>query len=221
MLQNSLYKRVRYRIANWWHRRFQSPTYWEERYLSGKNSGSGSYGRLAEFKARFLNDFVKEHQIQDVLELGVGDGNQLSIASYPKYCGIDVSTTAIKLCRERFTNDPTKKFFTTQGDDKRTSELALSLDVLYHLVEDAIFGSYLTDLFARGTRFVVIYAANRDDNPYFEVKHVKFRNFTSWVERNCPDWKLESCSNNQYPYDPSSPDETSFADFYVFRRSTR
>jgi 2-polyprenyl-3-methyl-5-hydroxy-6-metoxy-1,4-benzoquinol methylase len=219
MLKSSLIQRIRHRLGNWWHSNFSSPDYWEQRYQRGLNSGAGSYGRLAEFKAKFLNAFVSEHSIQNVLELGVGDGHQLSLAKYPHYCGIDVSETAIKLCRTRFANDPTKVFFTTEEDDHRTADLVMSLDVLYHLVEQSIFDRYLTNLFSRSTRYVIVYAANRDDNPFFDVKHVKFRKFTSWVESNCPDWKLESMAKNEYPYDPKQPDETSFADFYVFSKS--
>jgi hypothetical protein len=221
MLKSSLFQRVRHRLSSWWDRNFSSPDYWEKRYKRGLDSGAGSYGRLADFKARFLNQFVKEQDVKTVLELGVGDGHQLSLASYPNYCGIDVSETAIKLCRTRFAGDATKVFFTSDEDDKRTAELAMSLDVLYHLVEQSIFDRYLNDLFSRATRFVIIYAANRDDNPYFDVKHVKFRQFTTWVETHCKDWQLDSMTKNEHPYDPKNPDETSFADFYVFRKSVR
>ncbi len=40
------------------NRSFDSSAYWEERYIQGRNSGNGSYGRLAEFKAKIINDFV-------------------------------------------------------------------------------------------------------------------------------------------------------------------
>ena len=33
-----------------------SEKYWEKRYIAGGNSGAGSYGKLAEFKAEVLND---------------------------------------------------------------------------------------------------------------------------------------------------------------------
>lgn len=36
-----------------------SAAYWETRYRGGEMSGSGSYGRLAEFKAEILNEFVR------------------------------------------------------------------------------------------------------------------------------------------------------------------
>ena len=40
---------------------------------------------LAAFKADFLNGFVIEKNVESVLELGCGDGNQLA-SSLPKLC---------------------------------------------------------------------------------------------------------------------------------------
>lgn len=214
----NLVRRIRHRVSRLLDFSFYSSNYWERRYQRGLDSGPGSYGRLAEFKAKFLNAFVRDRSIQDVLEFGVGDGHQLSLAVYPKYCGIDVSETAIRICRDRFTNDPTKTFFTTAEDDQRLAELVLSLDVLYHLVEQSIFETYMRTLFQRASRFVVIYAADRNDNPYFNVKHVKFRKFTDWIADNQPQWILERVVPNEFPYDLASPEQTSFADFFVFAK---
>src|ERR1700722_520959 len=79
-----------------------SPRYWEDRYAIGGNSGAGSYGRLARFKAEVINNFVAEHAVLTVIELGCGDGAQLDLARYPHYSGIDISLQAIELCRARF-----------------------------------------------------------------------------------------------------------------------
>ena len=37
-----------------------SAQYWDERYATGGTSGSGSYNRLAAFKAEILNEFVRD-----------------------------------------------------------------------------------------------------------------------------------------------------------------
>ncbi|HVZ33768.1 MAG TPA: class I SAM-dependent methyltransferase, partial [Polyangiaceae bacterium] len=79
-----------------------SGEYWERRYGLRMTSGPGSYGALAAFKAEILNGFVRQHRIESVLELGCGDGNQLALAEYPRYLGLDVSKTAIDLCVQRF-----------------------------------------------------------------------------------------------------------------------
>ncbi len=57
-----------------------------------------------------MNSFVIEHDICSVIEFGCGDGNQLSLANYHAYIGLDVSKAAIKLCKERFQHDETKSF---------------------------------------------------------------------------------------------------------------
>lgn len=89
---------------------FSSAAYWNERYVSGGNSGAGSYNRLAEFKAEVLNAFVERERIQSVIEWGCGDGNQLRLARYPRYIGLDVSKEAVRKCRNIFKADRTKKF---------------------------------------------------------------------------------------------------------------
>ena len=56
---------------------YVSAAYWENRYASGGNSGAGSEGANAVWKATVINDFVASHYVRDVLEYGCGDGRQL------------------------------------------------------------------------------------------------------------------------------------------------
>jgi hypothetical protein len=60
-----------------------SAGYWEKRYRRNGNSGSGSYGKLAEYKATVINGFVAANNIQQVMEFGCGDGNQLKQLHFP------------------------------------------------------------------------------------------------------------------------------------------
>jgi SAM-dependent methyltransferase len=196
--------------------RFRSTAYWENRYRAGGNSGAGSYNRLAEFKARFLNGFVEAKDIGSVIEFGCGDGNQLTLARYPSYVGVDVSNTALAQCRTRFATDHDKQFVHATMADGRRAELALSLDVIFHLVEDHIFEGYMRDLFGAADRYVIVYASNKDE-PH-SAQHVRHRQFTKWVAAHAPDWLLEQTVPNAHPFDAADPDNTSFADFYVFGR---
>ena len=145
-----------------------STRFWEENYAQGQTSGSGSYGRLAEGKSRFLNELVSARAVRSVIEFGCGDGNQLSLADYPRYIGLDVSRNAVRLCQRRFASDPAKSFFLYDGacfTDRAgifTADLALSLDVVYHLTEDAAFEAYMAHLFAAGRRLVVIYSTDME-----------------------------------------------------------
>ena len=70
------------------------------------------------------------------MEFGCGDGNQLSLADYPSYVGLDVSKTAVRLCQRRFADDLSKSFFLydsacfTDRAGLFTADLAVSLDVI-------------------------------------------------------------------------------------------
>lgn len=197
-----------------------SGQYWEDRYQAGMTSGSGSYGRLAEFKANYLNDLVVRNSISTVVEFGCGDGAQLALARYPHYTGFDVSDTSVKLCRERFSSIPTYQFHSTRSAEFAefgTCDLALSLDVIYHLIEDEVYDSYMRKLFASSHRFVAIYAYDFDRT--YAAKHEKGRHFTAWIAQNAPGWTLTEKQNNPYPYDPADADNTSQSDFFCYART--
>lgn len=63
----------------------------------------------------------------------------------------------------------------------------MSNDVIYHLVDDAVYYSYMRHLFTMGTRFVLIHAV---DNDYQDAPHVRFRKFTPLVREHYPQWQL-------------------------------
>jgi len=194
-----------------------SAEYWESRYRSGGNSGAGSCNRLAHFKADFLNRFVARHGIESVIEFGSGDGTQLELASYPSYIGVDVSQAIIEISRQKFAHDPSMNFIHTSEYQDTQADMALSLDVIYHLIEDDVFDAYMHRLFNAGREWVVIYSSN-EDKPWPDP-HVRHRNFTKWVEANRVDFSLVEHVPNAFPYDKNNPGDTSFSDFYVYRRA--
>ncbi len=195
---------------------FSSGNYWESRYRTGGTSGSGSVGRLALFKAATVNGFIVENRIGSVIDLGCGDAAQLGLLELPDdYVGVDVSPAALVRCATRF---PGRRFITPA--ELRTvspAQLTLALDVLYHLVEDDVFTATMRNLFAWATRFVVIYASNLDaPSP---ATHVRHRRFTAHVAATEPDWRLLAHLPNPFPFAPAQPNETSFADFFIYGRN--
>ena len=139
-----------------------SAKWWEQRYSSGGTSGEGSYGRLAEFKVEEVNKFVKENGVKSVIEFGCGDGNQLNFAHYPSYIGFDISKKAILTCQEKFFDNTSKNFFVYDPynfDDianQFKADLALSLDVIYHLVEDDLYIEMGTSEITANTKVLFI-----------------------------------------------------------------
>jgi hypothetical protein len=195
-----------------------SAHYWKQRYRSGANSGAGSCGKYAEFKACVLNSFVREKQIESIIEYGCGDGNQLKLSNYPSYIGFDVSPEALSQCNNIFCGDEDKTFKLMESYDNETAHMTLSLDVIYHLVEDDVFLTYMEQLFDTSTNFVVIYSSNTDEQERFQAAHVKHRKFSTWIEQNRPGWKLIQRIPNRYPYN-AKKQEGSFADFYIYEKS--
>ena len=168
--------------------------YWERRYAKGGNSGAGSYGKSAEWKADVVNTWVADHRMASVIDWGCGDGNQLGLARYERYLGMDRSPAAIRLCMERFSSDHTKSFMAfdpqalSDGARWLTGDMALSMEVIFHLTEDWVFEDYMTRLFASAERFVVI--CSNDTAATEAGPTEKHRQFTGWIAQNQPAWSL-------------------------------
>lgn len=196
---------------------FSSSQYWEERYKADGNSGSGSYGRLSTFKIEFLNAFISEHRIESMLDLGCGDGNQIRDLVDVRYVGVDVSETIVKKCEALYGTDSSWSFYVYDNDVWQSQKyaLSLSLDVIFHLVEDSVFDQYMHDLFDHATQFVIVYASNYDRNMPFV--HVRHRKYMRWCEENLDGWSLKSIILNPFPYESDESSE-SVSDFYVFEK---
>lgn len=164
-----------------------SSKYWQERYRLGGDSGAGSMGVAAAYKATVLNEFVAAHHVESVIEFGCGDGRQLALAQYPEYLGIDISADAVRLCADRFQTDRSKAFKLLDDYQGERADLTLSLDVIYHLVEDAVYDDYLQRLFAAGNRFVIIYSTDRSEDAA-GMRHVRDRPVTADVAARFPDF---------------------------------
>jgi cyclopropane fatty-acyl-phospholipid synthase-like methyltransferase len=216
-IAKAVVKKVRYNNKN-----FQgSKNYWEERYAKGGDSGYGSYSKFAEFKAEYINKIIKENNLSTVLEFGCGDGNQLTLAEYPHYIGLDVSSTIIDLCNEKFSEDKAKEFQVYDSftyDKSIKCDISMSLDVIYHLVEEEVYNKYMEHLFSGSDKFVIIYSSNEYREQTFHEKH---RKFTDWIKTNATDWKLIDRTENIYKLEAEMEKDTldtSHADFFIYRK---
>ncbi len=192
---------------------FDSVDYWKKRYAGGGNSGSGSYGGLAEFKANSLNSFISGNDISSIIEYGSGDGNQLGMINISKYLGLDVSPDAIAKTSEMYKNDQTKAFQLYEPDSFKVSDfmradLAISMDVILHLTEDDRYEKYLTNLFDSAIRFVGIFNTATEVQLPTMAKHNRFRDHRLWIRKHSSsisDVKIEMLPDS-YGY----PNQTGF-----------
>jgi hypothetical protein len=88
------------------------------------------------------------------------------------------------------------------------NDMAMSLDVIFHLVEEKVFETYMNQMFAAATRYVIIYST--DCSIGGTAPHVRHRRFSSWVDANQATWRLV-----QKRVQPKT--EFSRADFYVYQ----
>lgn len=181
---------------------------WENRYKTGGNSGKGSYNDLCKFKADIINEFISKNKIITALELGCGDGNQLSYFIIEHYIGLDISPTAIEQCKEKFKNSKDKEFYHYSDYNNQPVELTLSLDVIYHILEDALYIEYMKNLFNYSTKYVIIYSNNYNGH---KSGHMYTKQFTDDINKLFPNWKLKEFIKQKYP-------EKSSADFYIYEK---
>jgi SAM-dependent methyltransferase len=195
---------------------FDSTAYWVDRYSNGGTSGAGSTGRLNIYKAEFLNSIIQKYQINSMLDFGCGQGSILDFLEVPEYLGFDPSPKTINLLKEKYILDSTKKFENNLRD-LEIKELTISFDVIYHLIEDEVYEDYMEQLFKLSAKYVLIYSSNSDrtDSEYATAPHVKHRIFEELVPF---EFKLCSYHKNQYPYQPTNPNQTSWSDFFLYAK---
>lgn len=171
---------------------FNVQNYWENRYKNGGNSGWGSHNESSvSFKKDYVNNLILELGIKTVVELGCGDGNQLSFfENYDTYTGYDISNDIITKCIKKFSGDDTKSFTSDINNLAKNGnkyDIALSLDVVYHLVEDSVYESYMHVLFGLSDNICIFGTDN--DNAVSAI-HVKNRKISEFVTKHYPNFKL-------------------------------
>lgn len=199
-----------------------SKEFWNKRYKSQGTSGPGSYGRLALFKSEIVNDFLKHHEVKSVIDFGCGDGNQIRDIQFSEYIGFDVSENTIKKCRKLYEDKKNYLFKVTDEYNGEEADLVISLDVIFHLVENRVYQKYMERLFNASRRYIIIYSSNFEQislNPFKPYKQVRHRKFTDWISKNQNDWKLYRFIEN--PYMKKTGDSSknhSHSNFYIYKK---
>lgn len=170
---------------------FDYQKYWEDTYAGGGNSGSGSYGVLAKFKADVINALIDEMQIDSIIEFGCGDGHQTSLlaesSSGPfEYLGLDIAPSSVRICAEKFKDDPSKSFmlYTPKSFVNRgilAADLVLCLDVLYPITDEEDFRKTLDDVFSCARNHVVLYTKITDASVVSGVHTIEDRDIFKYL----------------------------------------
>ena len=183
--------------------------YWDTRYSNGGNSGNGSYGYLLDFKAQYLNSFIEMNNINSIQDFGCGDGSLLSKLDLTdkEYCGYDISNFLLEDLKKKHN----KQFLHFDDYVDQISDLVLSIDVIFHLVEDEVYKKYMENIQKATGKFLIVYSSNTENIGLFG-NHIKHRIFSNDIKM-----KLVKKTNNRYPY-LQLGEKGSFSDFYLFQK---
>jgi SAM-dependent methyltransferase len=91
-------------------------------------------------KTRQIRRFLSDVPYASIVDIGCGTGNWASLAR-GRYLGVDTSAPFIEACRERYADDPDKRFVRADAATLAPTEpfdLALLISVLHHLPDDAV-----------------------------------------------------------------------------------
>ena len=176
-----------------------SARYWEERYYYGGNSGKGSYFQKASEKADYLNAKINQFNIDTIVDIGCGDGNNLKLFEIRNYYGFDVSKTIINSNKKLFSQDQNKKFVLMDDNFEKTlveirnkketkNLICVSFDVIGHLVEDNIYQTHLNNFSLLNPDYLIISNYDKDEKYDLSMPHIKQRNYSKDLINN--GWKL-------------------------------
>lgn len=155
--------------------------YWEERYRRGGFSGAGSRGEEAAQKVQLVNDVVEANGVQSLLDLGCGDGHVAAGISVARYTGYDPAPSALALAREQ---RPDGHFMRTLPAGPMRFDMTLSMDVLFHLVDERTYAEYLEALFGYSD-LVLVYGTDKELQGRSHVLH------RVWTKDVPPGWSMQ------------------------------
>lgn len=195
---------------------------WEHLYKNGGNSGRGACNHYGIYKAEIINNFIRQHNLKNIIDFGCGDGNQTSLINIDNYTGIDISDYIIDKTKNKYINDISKQFFTYKElyniTPKPIYDLSISLCVLYHLIDDNIYYNYLNDLYTFSNKYIIIYATDYND-PNIHNKNngssTFHRNFTRDIEKLYPNLELIQYIPQKYTINENKPNYTNF---YIYKK---
>ena len=167
--------------------------YWNNRYLSGGNSGYGSYDEQLTKKLKWLSGLP----IESITDIGCGDFNlgKNLLMLYPEaaYIGYDISEIIIKRNKFKYLHEFTTSF-PPLGND-----LTICIDVLYHVLDDSEYAALILNL-KQALRFgkylaVTAYEKEQPTAPHLKIRKFDYKSFGKPIIR-----KIVEKEGSQYFY---------------------
>jgi hypothetical protein len=143
-------------IEQVWHESFPNASFWDWRYLTDpeRGSGGGSRGEPLEHKRKLVGSVVAILQPVSVLDVGCGDGEATRGLDLGRYTGIDVSAQAVKRARK---GRPDGVYHVGSLSDREyEAELTICLDVLIHEANETEYRDLVSQLLRSSTRALLV-----------------------------------------------------------------
>lgn len=167
---------------------FDSARYWRSRH---ERSGQilGGWEAADDWKVELLNVLTRKHHIASVVDYGCGDGRIGARLVAPVYTGVDVAPAALDRARAARPDAEFRLLHPDAVPPVIPADMAISTDVVYHLVEDARYDDHLRALFGSARHVVVIVSS---DEELQVVEHVRHRRVVDDVLARFPGWRLRA-----------------------------
>lgn len=195
-----------------------SATYWEQRHAERRGhwraNGPGSRGRLLSYKVALVQALVDETRAHSLLDLGCGDAQLGARVNVDHYLGVDVSPTAAEAARARLGmrgRGGTVEVLTLAQLPPAIGmvDVAISMDVVFHLLEDEAYHDHLQRLFDVAKRAVGIYSTVTESPVFGHVRHRAVERDVaalSWLDWECihrgpPPWPKDEAVNPEHGSD--------------------
>jgi SAM-dependent methyltransferase len=149
-------ERVNEAIGRLWQEAFPNATFWQWRYLTNPDLGSGigSRGQPLLGKRDLLATLLEVLTPASVLDVGCGDGEATRDLPMPGYIGMDVSPEAVRRAQ---TGRPEGRFLVGGlADFPIRADLTICLDVLIHQSDPAAYRDQVARLWKSADRALVI-----------------------------------------------------------------
>jgi 2-polyprenyl-3-methyl-5-hydroxy-6-metoxy-1,4-benzoquinol methylase len=148
--------RVNTAIGELWQRAFPNATFWQWRYLTDPDLGSGvgSRGEPLRSKRDLLAAVLDAARPSSVLDVGCGDGEATRGLALAGYTGIDLSAEAVR--RAQAGRPDGAYLVGTIVDHDVEAELTLCLDVLIHQADPGTYRAQVARLWESTRRVLVI-----------------------------------------------------------------
>tara|TARA_B100000900_G_scaffold414621_1_gene441792 strand:- start:1950 stop:2537 length:588 start_codon:yes stop_codon:yes gene_type:complete len=173
-------------------------------------SGLGSRGDLAIFKIKYINDFIKEKNIESMIDFGCGDLQVSSNFEVQDYLGVDiVAHTHPDSVKSQNYNTTISRFDEFIGEKK--VELCTCLDVFYHILNDELEYLHATikNILEHSTKYVIIYAQDSYDS-----------NYNNWKDHmhNSPWRQIIEKENVKLVKEQKLPQPGTTAKFFIYEK---